>query len=71
MQTVYDAIHYAIINKKIVIAAYKDFVRKMCPHVLGTVNGRKMVLFYQFEGGSRSRPHRYADSDWRNIRLTD
>jgi len=50
----YDLIKDAIVNKKQVTAIYNGYTREMCPHVLGTKNGRMQCLFYQFGGGSSS-----------------
>lgn len=38
----------------------------MCPHVIGTKNGRKQALFYQFDGESSSgRISPNSKSNWR------
>jgi hypothetical protein len=50
----YAAIKQAIINKQQVVATYKGHVREMCPHVIGTKDGREQALFYQFGGTSSS-----------------
>lgn len=50
----YGIIRNAILNKQQVVATYKDHVREMCPHVIGTKNGREQALFYQFGGFSSS-----------------
>lgn len=50
----YSIVRQAIINKKQVIATYDGQVREMCPHVLGTKDGRPQALFYQFGGFSHS-----------------
>ena len=50
----YSIVRQAIINKEQVIATYNGQVREMCPHVLGTRDGRPQALFYQFGGFSRS-----------------
>lgn len=64
----YTAIRNAIINKQQVVAAYKGHIREMCPHVIGTKNGREQALFYQF-GGTSSSGNIVADSpqNWRCI----
>ena len=64
MPTAFDMVRDAIINKKIIEATYGGYSRKMCPHALGTLKGRKVALFFQFEGGSRSGQHR---SNWRTL----
>ena len=55
-KSVYDLIRQAIIEKKQVVAIYNGHQREMCPHVIGTKNGRQKALFYQFGGTSSSRP---------------
>lgn len=64
----YSLIAEAIKNKKQVVAIYKDHYRELCPHSLGTKNGRVQGLFYQFGGHSSSGviiPG--APSNWRCI----
>ena len=50
----YEAVKFAIGNKRIIRATYHGRERVMCPHVVGTKNGRSQALFYQFEGESTS-----------------
>jgi hypothetical protein len=50
----YETVKDAILNRKIITATYKDRVRVMCPHTLGTKRGRQQALFYQFAGESNS-----------------
>jgi hypothetical protein len=54
MASTYDIIRRAILNKEQVIATYNGYRREMCPHAIGTKNGRQQVLFYQFGGYSSS-----------------
>lgn len=71
MANTYEVIRQAIINKKQVTATYKSRVREMCPHVIGTKNGRQQALFYQFGGSSSSGlglPG--ASSNWRCIPIS-
>jgi hypothetical protein len=51
---IYKMIRQAILDKDVVVAAYHDYVREMCPHMIGTKKGRAKSLFYQFAGGSSS-----------------
>ena len=51
---VYDIIRQAILGKEQVIAIYNCHTREMCPHTLGTKDGRAQALFYQFGGSSSS-----------------
>ena len=66
--TNYAVIRNAIINKQQVTATYSGHIRQMCPHVIGTKNGREQALFYQF-GGTSSSGAIVADSlkNWRCI----
>ena len=50
----FNIIQDAILEKKQVIGYYGGHYREMCPHVLGTKNGRAQALFYQFGGSSSS-----------------
>ncbi|MFT3866035.1 MAG: hypothetical protein QM729_17345 [Solirubrobacterales bacterium] len=59
----YRLIRRAIIDKRQVRATYQGRLREMCPHALGTKNGRRQALFFQFAGESaRGLP---PDGDWR------
>ena len=49
----YAVVRQAIIDKKQVVA-YEGGRREMCPHVIGTKNGRRQALFFQFAGFTRS-----------------
>ena len=53
--TTYEIIARAIREKKAISAIYKGRRRVMCPHVIGTKNGRAQALFYQFAGESSTR----------------
>ena len=46
--SIYNFLKQAIISKQQVIATYNGYYREMCPHVLGTKNGKQHCLFYQF-----------------------
>jgi hypothetical protein len=52
--TAYEIVRDAIVNRKIVTATYRGKKRVLCPHVIGTKNGRRQALFYQFAGESSS-----------------
>lgn len=66
--TNYTIIRNAILKKQQIIATYSGHVREMCPHVIGTKNGREQALFYQF-GGTSSSGAIISDSpkNWRCI----
>jgi hypothetical protein len=67
---VYRHIRQAIIDRDIVIASYRGFLREVCPHVIGMKDGRTQALLYQFAGESRSvlRPDGSPDN-WRCVRV--
>lgn len=52
MSDSYDIIRDAIAEKKQIIATYKGHHREMCPHAIGTKNGRAQAICFQFAGGS-------------------
>jgi hypothetical protein len=51
---VYELIRDATLARRQVLATYKGHRRELCPHVLGTKDGRRQALFFQFGGGSSS-----------------
>ena len=53
--TTYEIIARAVREKKAISAIYNGRRRVMCPHVIGTKNGRPQALFYQFAGESSTR----------------
>lgn len=67
MSASYSLIRRAILDKRQVRATYQGRIRKMCPHALGTKNGRRQALFFQFAGESnRGLP---PGGDWRCLPL--
>ena len=67
----YDTIRQAIIHKQQITATYKGHVREMCPHVIGTKDGRQQALFYQFGGTSSSGPvTTTGPNNWRCIPIS-
>ena len=54
MSDTYLLVRQAIIDKHQIVAGYKGHIREMCPHVIGTKNGRLQALFFQFGGTSSS-----------------
>lgn len=60
----------AIENKRIVVASYLGKRRFLCPHALGTKNGKKRCLFYQFSGLSNSQPIKpRSTNNWRCMNI--
>ena len=50
----YDVFRQAILSKQQVVCDYAGYQREVCPHVIGTKNGKPQVLTWQFAGGSNS-----------------
>ena len=72
MSNDYEVIKQAIIDKSSISATYQGYHREMSPHVIGTKNGRKQALFYQFGGESSSGaiiPN--AKSNWRCMPINE
>lgn len=64
----YELIRNAILGKQQVFAIYDSHPRELCPHAIGTKNGRQQALFYQFGGsGSKGPVVPGALSNWRCI----
>lgn len=70
MADAYSIIRDAIVAKHQIVATYRGHRREMCPHVLGTKDGRVRALFYQFGGSSSSGlADRRSVANWRCIPL--
>lgn len=72
MEGAYALVRQAIEERRQIHASYGGHRRRMCPHVLGTKEGRSRALFFQFAGGSGRGLA--PDGDWRCLpldRLTD
>jgi len=67
----YQLVRQAILERKAIQATYSGLYREMCPHVLGTKDGKPQGLFYQFGGESSSRPIQPDGSpvNWRCIEI--
>jgi hypothetical protein len=65
----YALIRQAIAGRRPVRATYRGRVREMCPHVLGTKNGRARALFFQFAGESEGGLP--PGGDWRCLAVDD
>lgn len=52
MPDVYSLLYQAIQQRKQVTAMYDGYQRELCPHLLGSKNGVRHVLSFQFAGGS-------------------
>ena len=50
----YELLRRAIVERRQVVAVYDGLRRELCPHRLGTKNGRLQCLFYQIGGESKS-----------------
>lgn len=69
--TNYEVIKSAIKNKQQITATYQGYYREMCPHTLGSKNGRKQCLFYQFGGTSKSGLSTNPLQNWRCIPIDE
>lgn len=65
----YELIKLAILNKNCVTCVYNGYTRKMTPHVIGTKNGKRQALFYQYGGESSSGLSRDPVKNWRCIEI--
>lgn len=54
MSDAYSVVRQAILDKDQIVATYHGHRREMCPHVIGTKDGRRQALFFQFAGASSS-----------------
>jgi hypothetical protein len=63
----YALLRRAILEKRQVHGTYGGHERHMCPHVLGTSEGRARVLVFQFGGSSRRGLQ--PGGDWRCLLL--
>jgi hypothetical protein len=65
----YEVIRDAIVNKRQIVATYGGYEREMCPHGIGTRNGRAQAIFFQFAGGSsQGLP---SGGQWRCLAIED
>ncbi|KGL62920.1 hypothetical protein [Polaribacter sp. Hel1_85] len=66
----YDLIRQAILDRECITCSYNGYVRKMTPHVIGTKNGNKQALFYQYGGNSSSGLSSNPFKNWRCIEIS-
>jgi hypothetical protein len=69
MSDTYAVVRQAILDKGQIVATYRGHRREMCPHVIGTKNGREQALFFQFAGSSSSGLP--PGGEWRCIPIDD
>ena len=69
----YALIRRAVLEKKTVRAVYQGLYCEMCPHLIGTRNGRECALCYQFGGQSSSRLIQPDGSieNWRCVEIAE
>jgi len=65
--TNYDLVRKAIQNTECITCIYNGYLRKLAPHVIGTKNGKKQALFYQYGGNSNSGLSSDSTKNWRCI----
>ena len=63
----YAVFRAAIVARQQVVCIYEGHQRFLCPHVIGTKNGREQVLTWQFAGGSSSGLP--PEGQWRCIQI--
>jgi hypothetical protein len=66
---VYELIRRATLAKQQILATYNGHRRELCPHVIGTKDGRRQALFFQFGGGSSSGLP--AGGEWRCLAVDE
>ena len=54
MSDTYSIVRQAILDKDQIVATYRGHRREMCPHAIGSKDGRRQALFFQFAGSSIS-----------------
>ena len=52
----YEIVRQAIIDQPQIIGVYDGHYRELCPHMIGTKNGREQALFFQFGGETSDGP---------------
>ncbi len=63
----YSVIRQAIIDKQQITAIYHGLVREMCPHAIGTKDGREQAILFQFGGqSSKGLPE---EGEWRCLAI--
>ena len=67
MSDAYALVRRAMEEKRPLRASYKGHHRRLCPHLIGTRDGRPRALFFQFGGTSeRGLP---PGGDWRCLEI--
>jgi hypothetical protein len=69
---IYESVKSALLNEEQIIAQCKGGIREMCPHAVGTKQGKPRALFYQFAGFSESGlgPHGSL-GNWRCVDIDE
>jgi hypothetical protein len=63
----YQLFRQAIIERKQISCTYNGLPREICPHVVGTTDGREQALSFQFAGkSSQGLP---PGGEWRCMKL--
>jgi len=65
----YQLFRTAILGRKQIACLYRGKRRELCPHVLGTKDGRETALTYRFAGESNSDLP--PAGEWRCLRLAE
>src|ERR1044072_8483285 len=64
----YELIRGAILGREQGVATYSGHERGMCPHAIGTKNGRHQVLFFPFAAGGGAACASTAFPTWSAVR---
>lgn len=68
--TTYQLIRNAIEKKQQITAMYNGHYRELCPHAIGTKNGKEQAMCFQFAGTSRQGGiTRDSTDNWRCIEI--
>jgi len=72
LSATYNLFRNAILGEQQVICTYEGRHRELCPHIIGTKDGREQALLYQFAGESSSglKPDGSSDN-WRCVRVDE
>ena len=68
--TTYQLIRSAIEKKQQITAIYNGHYRELCPHAIGTKNGKEQAMCFRFGGSGSKGPVIHDSTDnWRCIEI--
>ena len=68
MDATYALVRQAIATRCPIVAVYEGHPRELCPHVIGTKDGRAQALCFQ-HGGSSSKGPLAPGGEWRCVAI--